>query len=149
MINLKKIKQEKCQLPPFKKTCPCTILPTPFFNFQDPPPSGGGNQNLLPSPLKRGEGGPNYVNSSNSVKISGSPSYNLTSQAGKRRDKPESSVKFILFYLFSSVIVNFASWSCIFLSNWQGIARSVTGMPSFKETAQIHLIVSLSAVTNC
>ena len=83
------------------------------------------------------------------MKISGSQSYNLTSQAGKRRDKPESSVKFILFYLFSSVIVNFASWSCIFLSNWQGIARSVTGMPSFKETAQIHLIVSLSAVTNC
>ena len=43
MINLEKIKYEKCQ--PFKKTCPCTILPPLFFNFPDspPPPHGGGN----------------------------------------------------------------------------------------------------------
>ena len=37
MINLDKIKQEKCQsplpppLPPFKKICPSTILPPPFL----------------------------------------------------------------------------------------------------------------------
>ena len=45
----------------FKKTCPCTILPPPFFNFSDPP-SGGGNQNLLPTTFKKrgGRGGPNY-----------------------------------------------------------------------------------------
>ena len=35
-------------MPPFKKACPWTILPPPFFNFSDSPPSGGGNQNLLP-----------------------------------------------------------------------------------------------------
>ena len=40
MINLEKIKSEKCQplLPPrFKKTCPCTILPPPFLIFHIPP----------------------------------------------------------------------------------------------------------------
>ena len=38
MINLEKNKWEKCRpLAPFKKTCPCTILPSPF-NFSDPPP---------------------------------------------------------------------------------------------------------------
>ena len=36
MINLEKMKHEKCH-PPFKKTCPCNILPVP------PPPY----QNLL------------------------------------------------------------------------------------------------------
>ena len=35
-------------MPPFKKACPWTILPPPFFNFSDSPLSGGGNQNLLP-----------------------------------------------------------------------------------------------------
>ena len=42
MINLENINQEKCQLPCplFKKTCPCTILPPPFFNFSDPPLRG-------------------------------------------------------------------------------------------------------------
>ena len=46
MINLEKIKSEKCQplLPPrFKKTCPCTILPPPFLIFHISL-SGGGNQ---------------------------------------------------------------------------------------------------------
>ena len=43
---------------PFKKTCPYTILPPPFFNFSGySPPSRGGNQNLLPPTLKR-KGGP-------------------------------------------------------------------------------------------
>ena len=65
MINLEKIKG-KVSPPPFKKTYPCTILPGPSFNFSDSPPSGVGNQNLLPpshpTPLKkRGGRGPNYV----------------------------------------------------------------------------------------
>ena len=37
MINLEKIKQEKCQ-PPFKKTWPYNILPPPYFNFLHSPP---------------------------------------------------------------------------------------------------------------
>ena len=41
------------QLPPFKKTCPCTcpctILPPPFFNFSNSAPSEGGN----PPPFKK------------------------------------------------------------------------------------------------
>ena len=40
MINLEKIKWEKCQSPPFKNTCPCTIIPHPVFNFSDFPPPG-------------------------------------------------------------------------------------------------------------
>ena len=39
----------------FNKTCPCTIFPPSIFNFSDPPPSRGGNQNLLPS-FKKGWG---------------------------------------------------------------------------------------------
>ena len=39
MINLEKIKKWKSgkvpALSPFKKTCPCTILPPSFFNFSD------------------------------------------------------------------------------------------------------------------
>ena len=38
MINLEKMKHEKCH-PPFKKTCPCNILPVP----PPPPPP---NQNF-------------------------------------------------------------------------------------------------------
>ena len=57
MINLEKIKQQQCHPhsspPSFKKTCPCTILPLPFFNVSDSSPSEGGNQNSLP-PLKKG-----------------------------------------------------------------------------------------------
>ena len=34
MISLQKIKWEKHQ-PPFKKTCLCTILPSPLFSFSD------------------------------------------------------------------------------------------------------------------
>ena len=44
--------------PPFKKTCPCTIIPPLFLIFQIPSTFGGGNQYLL-LPLKRG--GANYV----------------------------------------------------------------------------------------
>ena len=57
MINLGKIKQERCEPPthPFKKNGPCTILPSPFFNFSDSPsPSEGGNHNLLTPFKKRG-----------------------------------------------------------------------------------------------
>ena len=50
MINLESIKQEQCQAPSLKKTCPCTILPQTFFNFSDSR-SRGGNQNLLSLPL--------------------------------------------------------------------------------------------------
>ena len=57
MINLEKIKQEKCQSPPpFRKTCPCTILSLPFLIFQIPLfSSRRDNQNLLPPFKKRGE----------------------------------------------------------------------------------------------
>ena len=57
MINLDKTKQEKCQLPPFKKTCPCTIVQPLFFNFSEP------HLDVIKIyclPLKRGGGGPNY-----------------------------------------------------------------------------------------
>ena len=68
MINLEKIKQEKCQPPPspfFKKTCPYITLPTPFLIFQIPPfpHSRGGIWNLHPPPPpleKKGGRGPNY-----------------------------------------------------------------------------------------
>ena len=41
MVNLEKIKHEKCQPPlPFKKTFPCIILPLLFKNFHSPPPLG-------------------------------------------------------------------------------------------------------------
>ena len=58
MINVEKIKQEKCQTPTplFKNTCPCTIFLPPFLIFQIPL-SPGGNQNLLSPPLKKGGGG--------------------------------------------------------------------------------------------
>ena len=59
MVNLE---IRKVWPPYFKKTCPWTIVPPPFFNFSDSTPSGGANHNLLP-PFKKGEGGggPNYV----------------------------------------------------------------------------------------
>ena len=57
MINLKKIKKQKCQPSPLKMTCPCTILPLPFFNFSDFPSTV---VKVYFPPLKRG-GGPNYV----------------------------------------------------------------------------------------
>ena len=56
MINLEKISQSASRTTPFKKTCPCTILPLHFLIFQIPPPSKGGNQNS-PPPLKRIGGG--------------------------------------------------------------------------------------------
>ena len=61
---MKKLNRKSVSPPPFKKTCPCTIIPPPSFNFSDPP-SRGGNQNLLLPHLKKGggEGGGclNYV----------------------------------------------------------------------------------------
>ena len=52
MINLEKNKLESAPPPPppsFKKTCPCTMLAPPFFNFPYPATHlWGGNQNLLP-----------------------------------------------------------------------------------------------------
>ena len=59
MINLDKIKQEKCQPPPFKKICPCTIVPPRFLIFQSPIPPGEVIK-IYCLPLKRGRGGPNY-----------------------------------------------------------------------------------------
>ena len=44
---------------PFKKTCPCTILPPPFLNFSDFPPPGKVFKIYSPPPFKKG-GGPNY-----------------------------------------------------------------------------------------
>ena len=51
---MKALKRNSASPPSFKKTCPCTILAPSFFNFSDPFPFGGSNQNLLPQPLKRG-----------------------------------------------------------------------------------------------
>ena len=53
MINLEKNKLESATPrptpPSFKKTCPCTMLAPPFFNFPYPATHlWGGNQNLLP-----------------------------------------------------------------------------------------------------
>ena len=62
MINLEKIKKEKCQPPThFKKTCPCTILPLLLFNFSDSPPLGEVIKIYSPPPLKRGGGVRNYA----------------------------------------------------------------------------------------
>ena len=54
MINLEKIKQEKCEPPPhpFKKNGPCTIIFHLHFSIFQIPPSEGGNQNLL-TPFKK------------------------------------------------------------------------------------------------
>ena len=76
MINLEKIKYEKCQLlppppPPQTHTHTHTLLrelaPAPYFHplfliFQIPPSGEGNQQNLLPPALKKGRvGGLNYV----------------------------------------------------------------------------------------
>ena len=56
MINLKEIKQGKCQPPPlpFKRTCPCTKIPPPFLIFQIPSHLGR-SLKFIPHPtLKRG-----------------------------------------------------------------------------------------------
>ena len=50
MINHEKIKSEKCHPPPFKKTCPWTILPPPFLKFSES--SGGGRESELHSCFK-------------------------------------------------------------------------------------------------
>ena len=58
MINLeKKLNKKVPATPPSKKTCSCAIPPL-FLIFQAPP-SGGGNQNLLPKGGERGRG-PTY-----------------------------------------------------------------------------------------
>ena len=57
MINLEKIKWGKCQPPPpFKETCPGTILLLPFFDCSLST-SGGGNQHSLPPSFKKKGGG--------------------------------------------------------------------------------------------
>ena len=57
MKNLEKIKLKKSQSPlPFKKTCPCTILPPAFFNFSDSPPTGEVIKIYCPPSLKKGGG---------------------------------------------------------------------------------------------
>ena len=59
MVNLEKIKQEKCQPPPpplFKKTYIYTILPPPFFNFSYLPPPGKAIK-IYFLPFKKGDGG--------------------------------------------------------------------------------------------
>ena len=40
MINLEKIKCEKCHPPAFKKTCPYIVLPPSLLIFQIPPSLG-------------------------------------------------------------------------------------------------------------
>ena len=64
MINLEKIKWEKCKPPSPFKTCPCTILPPLFLIFQIPPPPWEVFKIYSPS-FKRewgwGWGSPNYV----------------------------------------------------------------------------------------
>ena len=51
MINLKKSNRKSATLlAPFRKTCPCTILPPLFLIFQSPPP-GKKTQIYFP-PLK-------------------------------------------------------------------------------------------------
>ena len=50
MLNLERIKSEKCQTPLLRR-------PPPFIKFSDYPPSGGGNQNLLPPFRVKGGGG--------------------------------------------------------------------------------------------
>ena len=50
--------------PPFKKTCPCTILPPPFLNFlYSPPPPSGKVIKIYSLPFKKGARGPNYAKS--------------------------------------------------------------------------------------
>ena len=71
MINLEKSKYEKCQSPtslPAHTHTPTLLRESasapyfhPLFLIFQIPPSGGGNQNLLPPALKQGGRGPNYV----------------------------------------------------------------------------------------
>ena len=58
MINFEKIKLEKSQPPPppFKKTCTCTILPPPFFNFSHFPSLGKVIKIYFPPFIKGGGG---------------------------------------------------------------------------------------------
>ena len=53
MINLEKIKQEKCRPSLLRRPAPAPYFHPLFLIFQIPP-SGEGNQNSLPSPLKKG-----------------------------------------------------------------------------------------------
>ena len=59
----------KSAIPPFKKTCPCTILPHPFFNCSDSLPPPGEVIKIYSPPLKNGEGGPTYAVSSSITKL--------------------------------------------------------------------------------
>ena len=59
MMNLVKIKKEKCQPPhpSFKKAWPCTVLPSAFFFIFQILPFRGGNQYFLPKKKKKKGGG--------------------------------------------------------------------------------------------
>ena len=58
MINLEKFNRKSASLPPLRRSVPVPYF-HPLFEFFHIPPSWGGNQNLLPSPLKK-TGDPNY-----------------------------------------------------------------------------------------
>ena len=53
MINLEKIKNEKCQPPLLRRPAPAPYF-HPLFKIFQIPPSGVVNQNLLPRPFKKG-----------------------------------------------------------------------------------------------
>ena len=73
MINVQKIKQAKMPVPPFKNTCPCTILP-PLFHFFRFHPLWGRLSTFTPPLLKKR--GPNYGGSQKLLQ--GSISHELT-----------------------------------------------------------------------
>ena len=54
MINLEKIKYEKCQPLLLRRPAPAPYFYSLFFIFQIPLRSGGSNQNFLPSFKKKG-----------------------------------------------------------------------------------------------
>ena len=53
MINFEKIKYEKCQLPLLRRLAPAPNFHVLFKFFRFPPPSTGGNQDLLPPTFKK------------------------------------------------------------------------------------------------
>ena len=58
MVNLEKLNRKSVSPhSPFKKTCPCTILPPPFFNFLDSPLPPGEVIKIYFLPFKKGRRG--------------------------------------------------------------------------------------------
>ena len=68
-MNLEKSEYEKCQPLLVRRHAPAPYFHSPFFKIQILS-SGEGNQNLLPTPLKKGGGGLNYVSFHTSCLIS-------------------------------------------------------------------------------